>query len=176
MQKTTKNVKNSINKPKELPLGIMAEDILRDIIKISQSMGEKVVFVNGCYDILHYGHIRYLESARALGDRLIVGINSDASVKRLKGSDRPIYTQQQRMQVLAALKAVDWVVIFEENTPGRLVESLTPNIIAKGDEHFKSIDQIPTTEGVEHVLRNGGSVHLIARTPDCSSSKVIEYI
>jgi D-beta-D-heptose 7-phosphate kinase/D-beta-D-heptose 1-phosphate adenosyltransferase len=169
-------VKKSLNKPKELPLGVMTEEVLRDVIKISQSMGEKVVFVNGCYDIIHYGHIRYLESARALGDRLVIGVNSDASVKRLKGEGRPMYTQQQRMQVLASLKAVDWVVTFEENTPGRLVESLNPNIMAKGDEHFKSIDEIPNTEGVEHVLRNGGAVHLISRTPDCSSSKMIEFM
>jgi D-beta-D-heptose 7-phosphate kinase/D-beta-D-heptose 1-phosphate adenosyltransferase len=169
-------LKNALKQTDDLPLGVMSEATLRDVIKQSQARGEKVVFVNGCYDFIHYGHIRYLEKARALGDRLVVGVNTDASVKRLKGPDRPMYNEQQRMEVLAALKAVDWAVTFDENTPGRLVESLNPNIIAKGDEHFKSIDEIPAAEGVNHVLRNGGSVHLISRTPDCSSSKMIEFV
>jgi D-beta-D-heptose 7-phosphate kinase/D-beta-D-heptose 1-phosphate adenosyltransferase len=169
-------LKNALKQSDDLPLGVIPEERLREVIKQSQARGEKTVFVNGCYDFIHYGHIRYLERARALGDRLVVGVNTDASVKRLKGPDRPMYNEQQRMEVLASLKAVDWVVTFDENTPGRLVESLNPNIIAKGDEHFKSVDQIPAAEGVEHVLRNGGSVHLISRTPDCSSSKMIEFV
>lgn len=169
-------IKEVVNEPKEIPLGIMQEEELKQIIKQCQSQGEKVVFVNGCYDFIHYGHTRYLESAKALGCRLVVGVNSDASIKRLKGPDRPMHEQQHRMEVLASLKAVDWVVVFDENTPGRLVESLNPNIIAKGDEHFKSVDQIPSGEGVGHVLRNGGSVHLISRTEDCSSSKIIEFV
>ncbi len=169
-------LKKAFDQNDDLPLGVMTEVILRDVIKLSQERGEKVVFVNGCYDFIHYGHIRYLEKARALGNRLVVGVNTDASVKRLKGPDRPMYDEQQRMEVLASLKSVDWVVAFDENTPGRLVESLNPNIIAKGDEHFKSIDEIPEAEGVGHVLSNGGSVHLISRTPDCSSSKMIAFI
>jgi len=169
-------LKNALKQTDDLPLGIMSEAALSEVIKQSQERGEKVVFVNGCYDFIHYGHIRYLEKARALGDRLVVGVNTDASVKRLKGPDRPMYNEQQRMEVLVSLKAVDWAVTFDENTPGRLVESLNPNIIAKGDEHFKSIDEIPAAEGVGHVLRNGGSVHLISRTPDCSSSKMIDFI
>jgi len=169
-------LKNAVKQSDDLRFGVMPEAELCDVIKQSQARGEKVVFINGCYDFIHYGHIRYIERARALGDRLVVGVNTDASVKRLKGPDRPMYNEQQRMEVLAALKAVDWVVMFDENTPGRLVESLNPNIIAKGDEHFKSVDQIPAAEGVEHVLRNGGSVHLISRTPDCSSSKMIEFV
>lgn len=169
-------LKDSFKQTDDLPLGIIPEAELREVIKLSQGRGEKVVFVNGCYDFIHFGHIRYFERARALGDRLVVGVNTDASVKRLKGPDRPMYNEQQRMEVLAALKAVDWVVTFDENTPGRLVESLNPNIMAKGDEHFKSIDQIPASEGIDHVLRNGGTVHLISRTPDCSSSKMIEFV
>lgn len=169
-------IKNSVNKPKELPLGILPEEELREIIKLSQARGEKVVFVNGCYDFIQYGHIFHLESARALGHRLVVGVNSDESVKRLKGPERPIHTQQYRMQVLAALRAVDWVTIFEEDTPGRLVESLNPNIIVKGDENFKSVDQIPAGEGVEHVVRNGGTVHLTSRIQDLSSSRIIDFL
>lgn len=173
---TVPELKQAMGQKVDLPLGVTDETTLREIIKRAQAQGEKVVFVNGCYDLVHYGHIRYLEKAKALGDRLIVGVNTDASIKRLKGEDRPLYNTQHRMEVLAGLKAVDWVVPFAEDTPGRLVEALSPDIIAKGDEHFKSIAQIPPTEGVEHVLRNGGSVHLIARTEDCSSSKMIEFM
>lgn len=173
---TMQELRAALGSNKALPEGIADPQSLRDIIKLSQARGEKIVFVNGCYDLLHYGHIRYLEQAKALGDRLIVGVNTDASVKRLKGDSRPLYNTQQRMEVLAALKAVDWVVAFDEDTPGALVEKLSPDIIAKGDENFKSIDQIPNTEGVEHVLKNGGSVHLIQRTEDCSSSKMIEFL
>jgi D-beta-D-heptose 7-phosphate kinase/D-beta-D-heptose 1-phosphate adenosyltransferase len=161
---------------KELPTGVAEEQTLKEIIKLAQARGEKIVFVNGCYDLIHYGHIRYLEEAKALGDRLVVGVNSDASVKRLKGESRPMYSLAQRMEVLAGLKAVDWVVAFDEDTPGRLVEALNPNIIAKGDEHFKSIEEMPASEGVAHVLKNGGSVHLIKRTADVSSSKMIEFL
>ncbi len=169
-------LKAALGKQKELPLGVTDEKTLREIIKVSQARGERVVFVNGCYDMLHFGHIRYLEQARALGDRLVVGVNSDASVQKLKGPGRPFYDENRRMEVLAGLKAVDWVVVFDETTPGRLVESLNPDIMAKGDEHFKSIEDIPNTEGVEHVLKNGGEVHLIKRTPDCSSTKMLEFM
>lgn len=173
---TLHEIRNAMDKPKELPVGILHHEVLREVIKQSQARGEKVVFVNGCYDLVHYGHIRYLEQARALGDRLVVGINTDASVKRLKGPTRPMYTLQQRMEVLSALKAVDWVASFDENTPGNLVEYLNPDILVKGDEHFKSIEQIPSGEGVEHVLANGGSVHLIARTHGCSSSQMLAHM
>lgn len=173
---TVQELRAALGKHKDLPLGIADVETLKEIVKLSQARGEKVVFINGCYDLLHYGHIRYIEQAKALGDRLIIGVNTDASVKRLKGANRPMYNTQQRMEVLAALKAVDWVVAFEEDTPGKLVEALSPNVLAKGDENFKTIEQIPATEGVEHVLKNGGSVHLIARTAECSSSKMIEFI
>jgi D-beta-D-heptose 7-phosphate kinase/D-beta-D-heptose 1-phosphate adenosyltransferase len=173
---TLQELKQAMDKPKELPLGVTDENTLQKIIKQSQARGEKIVFVNGCYDFLHYGHTRYLDQARALGDRLIVGVNSDESIKRLKGDSRPHYNLQYRMEVLAALKSVDWVVSFTEDTPGRLVEALSPDIIAKGNENFATIADIPATEGVEHVLRNGGAVHLIGRTPDCSSTKMIEFM
>lgn len=169
-------LKDAIHTPQELPLGAMQPEALRDVIKLSQARGEKVVFVNGCYDLVHYGHIRYLEKARALGDRLVVGINTDASVKRLKGPERPVYNTQQRMEVLAALKAVDWVVPFDENTPGRLVEYLNPNVLVKGGENFKSIEQIPASEGAAYVLSNGGEVYLVDRTPDCSSTHMINVL
>jgi D-beta-D-heptose 7-phosphate kinase/D-beta-D-heptose 1-phosphate adenosyltransferase len=154
------------------PVGVIPEAELCSIIKIAQSRGERIVFTNGCYDIIHYGHIRYLEQAKSFGDRLIVGVNDDHSVARLKGEARPINPLEQRMAVLAGLKAVDWVVPFTESTPGRLVEALSPDIIVKTDEYFKTIEDIPTTEGVQHVLSKGGKVYLIPRTPNVSSTNI----
>jgi D-beta-D-heptose 7-phosphate kinase/D-beta-D-heptose 1-phosphate adenosyltransferase len=154
------------------PMGIMQEVELCNIIRLAQSKGERIVFTNGCYDILHYGHVRYLEQAKSFGDRLIVGVNDDTSVSRLKGSARPINPVEQRMAVLAGLKAVDWVIPFTENTPGRLVEALSPDIIVKTDEHFKTIEDIPDSEGVQHVLAKGGKVYLIPRTPNISSTDI----
>jgi len=167
-------LKAAVSKTKNLPLGIIAEMELQQIIKASQANGEKVVFINGCYDLVHFGHINYISKARALGDRLVVGVNSDASVKRLKGDNRPIYNTLQRMQVLAALADVDWVVSFEENTPGRLVASLSPDILVKSGDNYSSVDQIPSEEGADHVLARGGSLHLVARTEGCSSTDMIE--
>lgn len=167
-------IKDAMNKPKELPEGILQPEVLRDVIKQSQARGEKVVMANGCYDLLHHGHISFLERARALGDRLVVAINTDESIRGLKGPGRPMYSLQQRMTVISALKAVDWVVPFGEDRPGKLVEFLNPDILVKGDEKFKTVAEIPAGEGVEHVLANGGAVHLIGRTPECSSSQMIE--
>lgn len=175
-QISAQEIVQALGKDKPLPVGVMDAQSLRGVLKLCQARGEKIVFVNGCYDILHYGHIRYLERARAFGDRLVVGINSDDSIKRLKGPQRPYYTLQQRMEVLAALKAVDWVVSFEEDTPGKLVEILSPDILVKGSENFASIEQIPATEGTEHVLANGGTIHLVDRTENCSSTKSLEFI
>jgi len=155
-----------------LPIGVMEQNQLIQIIKTAQAKGERIVFTNGCYDILHYGHIKYLEKARAFGDRLVVGVNDDASVVSLKGPTRPINPVEQRMAVLAGLKVVDWVVSFSEDTPGRLVEALGPDILVKTDEHFKSVDEIPEAEGVKYILSRGGKVYLIARTPDISSTDI----
>lgn len=173
---TVQELRQALGKHQDLELGVMDEKSLRQVVKLSQARGEKVVFVNGCYDLLHYGHVRYLSQAKALGDRLIVGVNTDQSIKRLKGESRPMYNLQYRMEVLAGLKAVDWVVSFDENTPGRLVEALSPDVIAKSDENFKSIDQIPVTEGVEHVLKNGGEAYIIPIIKNSSSTKMIAFI
>lgn len=167
-------LKQAMHKAKSLPMGVLQPEVLRDVIKQSQARGEKVVFANGCYDLLHHGHINFLERAKSLGDRLVVALNTDESIRRLKGANRPMYNVQQRMAVIAALKAVDWVVPFSEDRPGQIVEYLNPDILVKGDEKFKTIDEIPPGEGVEHVLRNGGSVQLIGRTPECSSSQMLE--
>jgi rfaE bifunctional protein nucleotidyltransferase chain/domain len=116
-------------------------------IRSAQRRGEKVVFTNGCFDWLHVGHIRSLEQARSLGDRLVVAVNSDASVRRLKGPARPRVAARQRAEVLAALACVDWVVVFRADTPLRTIQALRPNILAKGGDW--SLDEIVGREDVE---------------------------
>ena len=141
-------------------------------INIAKQQGEKVVFVNGCYDILHIGHINYLTRAKALGDRLVVAINADEYVKRTKGTNRPINTQENRMKLLLALKVVDWVVVFYENSPGAIVEYLTPDILVKNTQYYSHLDQVPATEGAAHVLQHGGSLALLEHTAGISSSQI----
>jgi D-beta-D-heptose 7-phosphate kinase/D-beta-D-heptose 1-phosphate adenosyltransferase len=103
-------------------------------VRRAQRRGERVVFTGGCFDLLHVGHVRSLEQARRLGDRLVVGVNSDASVRRLKGASRPLVPARQRAEVLAALQCVDWVVIFPEATPRALIAALEPDVYAKGGD------------------------------------------
>lgn len=160
----------------KFPSGIVEQDKLVAIIQQLQSVGEKIVFTNGCYDVLHHGHINYLTAAKALGDRLIVGVNTDASVAALKGPNRPVNTLQHRMEVLAGLKAVDWVVAFAEATPGQLVDALGPDVLVKTDEHFSSVQDIPPTEGVASVLARGGEVKLLSRTAKVSSTDILAHI
>lgn len=144
---------------------------LRSLVQHQQVMGETIVMTNGCFDLLHPGHIDYLEEAKALGHRLIVAVNDDASVTRLKGSSRPINTLQRRMRVLAGLQCVDWVVSFSDETPAALIEMLAPDILVKGGDY--KISQIA---GSEFVLAQGGQVTTIPLTPDCSTSATIEKI
>ena len=114
---------------------------LKLVTKQAKQRGEKIVFTNGCFDILHAGHVSYLEKAKALGDKLVVGINDDASVAKLKGASRPINSLKNRMSVLTGLKAVDWVVPFSELTPGRLIRNLNPNILVKSDKNYRNIEE-----------------------------------
>ena len=137
-----------------------------------QQTGERIVFTNGCFDLLHIGHTRYLTEAKGLGDRLVVGINSDNSVRQLaKGTDRPIVTADQRAEVLAALACVDYVTIFDEPDPLALIEALRPNILVKGGDW--SPDQIV---GKEFVEAQGGSVRNIPLVPDISTTVIIQKI
>src|SRR5699024_7072184 len=108
---------------------------LRQLIEEAQVHGEKVVMTNGCFDLLHPGHVDYLQAARELGDWLVVAVNDDASVTRLKGPQRPINPLQQRMRMLAGLAAVDWVVPFAEDTPARLIGELRPDVLVKGGDY-----------------------------------------
>ncbi len=134
--------------------------------------GEKVVATNGCFDILHPGHLRYLQQAKAMGDRLVVLVNSDDSVKRLKGPDRPVNKLEQRMEMLAALECVDWVVPFDSDTPREMICSLLPDILVKGGDY----QDITTIAGHECVLENGGEVKILSFIEGHSTTNIIQTI
>lgn len=136
-----------------------------DTLRVSK----KIVFTNGCFDLLHVGHVRYLQDARALGDLLVVAVNSDASVKRLKGETRPLQIESDRAEILAALGCVDYVTVFEEDTPRALVETLDPNVLVKGGDW-----PVEKIEGHQHVLANGGEVKSLPFHDGRSTTKIIE--
>jgi len=148
--------------------GIVSEDELACLITRAKAAGERVIMTNGCFDLLHVGHVTYLQQARALGERLIVAVNSDASVKTLKGESRPINGLQQRMTVLAALACVDWVVAFEEETPERLYCKLLPDVIVKGGDYMP--DQVA---GGDCVIKAGGEVKILSFVEGQSTTNMI---
>jgi rfaE bifunctional protein nucleotidyltransferase chain/domain len=131
----------------------------------------QIVFTNGCFDILHVGHTRYLNQARSLGDALVVGLNSDASVRSIKGDERPLVSQDQRAEVLAALRCVDIVTLFDEPDPLSLIKIVNPDILVKGADW--AADRIV---GSDWVIRNGGRVERIDMVPDISTTALIERI
>lgn len=133
--------------------------------------GRRVVFTNGCFDLLHPGHIRYLQEARRLGDALIVALNSDRSVRELKGEKRPILNQNERSEVMAALSCVDYVTIFDESTPREIIVALLPDVLVKGGDW--DIDRIVGRDEVEAA---GGKVLSLPFVEGCSTSDVIERI
>ena len=149
--------------------GVMTAEQLATVVADARAQGEKIVFTNGCFDIIHAGHVGYLEEARRQGDRLIVAINDDDSVKRLKGSGRPINPVERRMAVLAGLSAVDWVVSFPEDTPEALLQVLRPDVLVKGGDY--SVD---TVVGGEFVQGYGGEVRVLAFLDNCSTSAIVE--
>jgi D-glycero-beta-D-manno-heptose 1-phosphate adenylyltransferase len=151
---------------KLLEAGALAEHV--EELKKSK---KKIVFTNGCFDILHAGHVRYLQAARALGDILIVGLNSDSSVQGLKGPTRPINNEGDRAEVLAGLSAVGGIIIFSEQTAERLIELVKPDLYVKGGDYV--IEEIPEARIVEKV---GGKVVLIPEVPGRSSTKIISRI
>jgi len=134
------------------------------------SEGKKLVFTNGCFDILHLGHVTYLEFARSLGDALIVGINTDASVKRNKGNDRPINHENDRAQVLGSLSSVDYVVLFDEDEPKELIRQVLPQVLVKGSDWANYVS------GRDIVEANGGSVVLADMVEGRSTSGTIEKV
>lgn len=142
-----------------------------EIRKKLKEENKKVVFTNGCFDILHSGHIDYLNKAKALGDVLVVGINSDSSVKKIKGEKRPIISENERANIILNLKAVDYVIIFDEETPYELIKFIIPDILVKGADW--EIDKIVGRDIVES---NGGKVVNIAFVNEQSTSKIIQTI
>lgn len=168
---TVRELSKALRDQDELERGMMDEDRLLALVQEAQSHGERVVMTNGCFDILHAGHVTYLQQARKLGDRLIVAVNDDASVKRLKGEERPVNTMERRMFVLAALGCVDWVVPFYEDTPTRLICKIKPDILVKGGDNDPA--KIP---GGDCVRENGGEVMVMDYVDNCSTTGLIRAI
>ncbi|RLC51470.1 MAG: D-glycero-beta-D-manno-heptose 1-phosphate adenylyltransferase [Candidatus Cloacimonadota bacterium] len=144
-------------------------DEITDLVKNLRKQNKKIVFTNGCFDIIHAGHVQYLQEAKALGDILVIGLNSDASVKRLKGAERPVNNQNDRAIVLSALKSVDYIVVFDEDTPYDLIKQIKPDILVKGGDW-------PENKIVGHdiVKANGGIVKSLSFRPGNSSTSIIE--
>ena len=161
----------ALNADTLLEYGVLPLDQLVQAVQLAKNKGEKVVFTNGCFDLLHAGHVAYLEEASKLGDRLIVGVNSDASVSRLKGPTRPINQLARRMQVLAGLQAVDWVVDFAEDTPEELISQLQPDVLVKGGDY-----QLKDIAGATTVLQAGGEVKVLSFLDGLSTSAMVRTI
>jgi rfaE bifunctional protein nucleotidyltransferase chain/domain len=146
------------------------EEAIRQVNGLKMS-GKKVVFTNGCFDLVHLGHIDYLEKARNLGQALVLGLNTDASVSRIKGPNRPIADEHSRSRLMASLVFVDLVVLFDEPTPLELIQALNPDILTKGDDY-----SLETIVGADFVLANGGSVQTVPLVAGYSTSRFIEKI
>jgi len=151
--------------------GVMTRDQLALAVADARAHGEKVVFTNGCFDIIHAGHVGYLVEARKLGDRLVVAINDDDSVKRLKGEGRPINPVERRMAVVSGLESVDWVVSFSEDTPEALLDAVRPDCLIKGGDY--GVDQVV---GADIVTAYGGEVKVLSFLDDCSTSAIVDRI
>ncbi len=149
--------------------GVLSPTDILEQIKLAQMDGKKVVFTNGCFDILHPGHVAYMKQAKALGDRLIVAVNTDESVKRLKGEKRPINNLAHRMAVLEGVGAIDWVTWFDEDTPKEIIEALSPDVLVKGGDYT-----IDTIVGAQHVLDHGGEVKVLTFVDGYSTTAIIE--
>lgn len=150
---------------------ILTLSALQDLRKQWKNANDKVVFTNGCFDIVHLGHIDYLEKAAALGDKLIIGLNTDTSVTKLKGPERPVNPEYARARMLAALQFVDAVILFSDDTPLTLIERLTPDILVKGNDY--AIDDIV---GAKHVMAHGGAVKTVDLVAGFSTTQLIKKI
>jgi len=148
---------------------IMSMENAKIQIKKWQNNDEKVIFTNGCFDVLHAGHIKYLFKAKSLGDHLVIGLNTDSSVRILKGKNRPLQDEQDRALILAALEAVDLVILFDENTPLEIITFLKPDILVKGSDY--TIDNIV---GAKEIVQWGGKVETIEFVNGKSTSLIIE--
>ena len=143
----------------------------KDLVYNWKEAGFKVVFTNGCFDILHLGHVDYLEKARSMGDKLVLGLNTDESVSRFKGPNRPIQDQTSRAHVLASLQFIDLVVFFNQDTPLKLISELLPDVLVKGSDYLAE-----NIVGADVVKKNGGVVKTIGFVPGYSTSRIIEKI
>jgi glycerol-3-phosphate cytidylyltransferase len=152
-------------------MGVLNRVEASEVIEKLKEQGKKVVFTNGCFDILHVGHLRYMNEAKELGDILVVGVNSDDSVRRLKGPTRPINNENDRAEMLCGLKAVDYAVIFTEDTPNNLIGELKPNIHVKGGDYKK--EDLPETKIVESY---GGEVRILQLVDGKSTTNVVNKI
>ncbi|MGC9403120.1 bifunctional D-glycero-beta-D-manno-heptose-7-phosphate kinase/D-glycero-beta-D-manno-heptose 1-phosphate adenylyltransferase HldE [Vibrio genomosp. F10] len=161
----------AIHGSQDTDYGVITEAALIEAVKRARAKGEKVVMTNGCFDILHAGHVSYMNHAAELGDRLIVAVNTDESVKRLKGPSRPINPTDRRMAVLAGLGAVDWVVPFSEDTPQRLISEVLPSLLVKGGD-YKPED----IAGGAEVIAAGGEVKVLNFEDGCSTTEIIDAI
>ncbi len=150
---------------------IRSRTALKKILDSLKEKGKSIVFTNGCFDILHYGHVKYLEDARRQGDVLVVGLNSDKSVKKIKGQNRPIVNQNDRSRMLAALESVDFVIIFDEETPSEIIKYLLPNILVKGGDWDKK-----EIVGSDVLNKTGGKVIVIPFVEGKSTSNIIDKI
>lgn len=144
---------------------------LLNIIPKLKKQGKKIVFTNGCFDILHYGHAMYLEKAKAKGDILVVGLNSDSSVRRIKGKKRPIVNQKARSQLIASLESVDYVVIFNQDTPLETIKKIKPDILIKGSDWNKN-----NIVGADFIKSCGGKVLTVKLARGCSTTNLIRKI
>ena len=144
-------------------------ELLDRLQQLRSQSAPVVVFTNGCFDLVHQGHVDYLSRARDLGDLLVVGLNSDASVRRLKGEERPISHQNSRAHVLAAFECVDFVVLFDDDTPLRLIESVVPDVLVKGGDYDRA-----TVVGADFVEQHGGRLELIPLVPGESTTRMVE--
>ena len=159
------------NRKYEMREKIKSREELSRIIGEMKTKGKKIVFTNGCFDLLHLGHVRYLEEAKSLGDILVVGVNSDTSVRGLKGPNRPILPEEERAEILSGLGCVDYVTIFDEPTPLNLISLLLPDVLVKGGDWTKE-----ATVGWETVERTGGEVVILSFVEGSSTSHLIESI
>jgi len=168
---TVDELKWALHEHQVIHRGAVTEEQLIEAMATAQAQGERIVLTNGCFDILHAGHVTYLEQASRLGDRLIVAVNVDETVRQLKGPDRPVNTLERRMIVLAALACVDWVVPFYEETPERLICRLKPDYLVKGGDN--NPDNIP---GARCVREAGGEVLVMSYVDNCSTTGLIADI
>jgi len=150
---------------------IKEREELRKIVEALKLEGKQIVFTNGCFDLLHVGHIRYLEKAKGLGDILIVGVNSDRSVRMIKGPERPILPEEERAEVLSGLSCIDYIILFDEPTPLELIAQLQPHVLVKGGDWTKE-----TTVGKEIVESSGGKVVILPFVEGHSTSNLIKTI